>query len=223
MAYDSARNQIVLFGGRGDDGFLYNDTWTWDGTGWTKAAPAHSPPARERSTMAYDPARGQVVLFGGDGGPGNDTWTWDGTDWAQLAPEHSPAGRYWGAVAYDAARGRVVLFGGCYAPLFGDTWTWDGIDWSLMTSGWMRLGLRAGPPGTIVSIRGSGFAGAETVRVTFADSVAGRTVLGDVQTNYDGEFSMQVTIPLNASPGRQRVKAKGLATGEIAKRVFTVS
>ncbi len=71
--------RVVLFGGDG-----YGDTWTWDGTDWTKRTPAHSPSIREAHAMAYDVASGQV-LFGG-GGYGyppyqGDTWTWDGTDW----------------------------------------------------------------------------------------------------------------------------------------------
>jgi hypothetical protein len=69
---------VVLFGGTARHGPL-GDTWTWDGSTWTKQAPATSPPAREFASMAYDPATGNLVLFGGDNaGPRsfNDTWTW---------------------------------------------------------------------------------------------------------------------------------------------------
>ncbi|TMC02071.1 MAG: hypothetical protein E6J41_31205 [Chloroflexi bacterium] len=37
MAYDAARGRVVLFGGAGDEPVL-NDTWLWDGVGWTRAA-----------------------------------------------------------------------------------------------------------------------------------------------------------------------------------------
>ena len=63
---------------------VFNDTWTWDGTTWTKQHPATSPPPGWSASMAYDAATGNVVLFGGDGGklnvrstpgPGDDlTW-----------------------------------------------------------------------------------------------------------------------------------------------------
>ena len=46
MAYDAATGTIVLFGGyttQGHGGL--NDTWTWDGSTWTKQAPATHPPA----------------------------------------------------------------------------------------------------------------------------------------------------------------------------------
>ncbi len=42
MAYDAAREVIVLFGGRGVDGLL-GDTWWWDGERWTEVT-------KERST-----------------------------------------------------------------------------------------------------------------------------------------------------------------------------
>ena len=36
MAYDQARNRVVLFGGDGESGLL-GDTWEWDGRRWTRA------------------------------------------------------------------------------------------------------------------------------------------------------------------------------------------
>jgi hypothetical protein len=78
MAYDDARQRIVLFGGHHE--FVYlNDTWLWDGTNWTQSLPANSPPERYFPAMAYDSARQQTVLFGG-AGQGyyyNDTWISD--------------------------------------------------------------------------------------------------------------------------------------------------
>jgi hypothetical protein len=59
-------DRVVLFGGGWDEGF--GETWSWDGTTWTRLAAAISPPAREGYAMA---TRGDtVVLFGG----GDDTW-----------------------------------------------------------------------------------------------------------------------------------------------------
>jgi hypothetical protein len=133
MAFDAAHNQIVLFGGCCDarDNFL-NETWTWDGTNWTKQSPTNSPSARYDAAMAYDAAHSQVVLFGGVNNGGlNDTWTWDGTNWTKQSPTNSPSARYNPAMAYDAASGQVVLFGGCCDAginLLNDTWTWDGTN-----------------------------------------------------------------------------------------------
>ena len=82
MAYDAATGTVVLFGGLNRKGSLaFNGTWTWDGTTWTKQAPATSPPARWGAAMTYDAATGNVVMFGGVdprlGGPVyRGTWTW---------------------------------------------------------------------------------------------------------------------------------------------------
>jgi hypothetical protein len=99
MAYDAARQRVVLFGGYG-----LADTWEWDGTTWVQRNPVTNPGWRRYHAMAYHEARRRVVLTGDF--LAGDTWEWDGTDWQQVS---SRGGM--GAMAYDAARQRVVLFG----------------------------------------------------------------------------------------------------------------
>src|SRR6266545_4424509 len=80
VAYDSARQRLVLFGGGVTFGGLFDDTWEWDGTAWTQRAPTVMPSLREAFGMAYDRVRGRVVLFGGidlTGTVFGDTWAWD--------------------------------------------------------------------------------------------------------------------------------------------------
>ena len=96
---------------------MFNGTWTWNGTTWTKQSPATSRPARyfaARWPTTRPPATS--VLFGGDGTTrtrSSDTWTFDGSTWTQQFPADQPAGRGFGAsMAYDAATGNIVLFGG---------------------------------------------------------------------------------------------------------------
>ncbi len=124
MTYDDARNLILLWGGLGGQDVcdLLNDTWTWNGSSWTRKSPSGSPPAGNYPSMAYDAAHGVVVLFAG-----GQTWTWDGATWTQPQPSTSPPARGDGAMAFDAALGKVVLFSGIFAP--NDTWTWDGTTW----------------------------------------------------------------------------------------------
>ena len=84
MAYDDARQQVVLFGGLDQTGSAIDQTWTWDGLRWIRVLPEQYPPARSRAAMAYDAAAGKIVLFGGEDGHGvlfGDTWTWDGSTW----------------------------------------------------------------------------------------------------------------------------------------------
>jgi hypothetical protein len=227
MAYDAERGEVVLFGGHAASNF-FGDTWTWDGTDWTQQIPAHSPSRRFGMGMAYDAARGQLVLFGGYNGTSpflGDTWTWGGTDWTKLTPVHSPSARSDMGVAGDVAHGQVVLFGGAsYGGVYlDDTWTWDGLDWTQLFTGSIVVTPRSGPPGTVVQVQGAGFAGDEVVRLMFVDSTQGKVFITKVRADADGAFTAQATIPLDAPPGRQHVKAKGLTSGEIAKRSFTIT
>jgi len=140
MAYDSARQVAVLWGGYGDETtgeWELNDTWEWDGASWTERA-VEGPGARIWAVMTYDAARGECVLLGGYvyGQPG--TWTWDGEAWTQRAA-------YWGApqscITYDAVRQRVVYAyqGGTFGWSIRE---WDGQSWSAPVSGppgWQEL------------------------------------------------------------------------------------
>jgi hypothetical protein len=147
MAYDAARQRVVLFGGQiGKASNVYtNDTWGWDGGAWTQVADT-GPGPRVDCGLAYDDSRQRVVLFGGFWfGPDlarssylSDTWEWDGAEWTQIA-DIGPTPRTACALTYDTVRQRVVLFGGSgpeppatvLSPtLRGDTWEWDGTEWT---------------------------------------------------------------------------------------------
>jgi hypothetical protein len=83
MAYDGARQRVVLFGG--SSGKFLGDTWTWDGVTWVQQE-VTGPSARGGiPSMDYDTDRKRVVLFGGwdDTGPVSDVWEWDGKRWSQ--------------------------------------------------------------------------------------------------------------------------------------------
>lgn len=129
MAYDSARQRVVLYG---------KGTWEWDGAVWTQRYPPQSPPARERTALAFDEARQRVVLFGGSaGGLLDDTWEWDGQTWLARSPVMKPSPRYGHRMAYDPARRRVMLVGGWHSgSFFGtvDIWEWDGATWTERTT-----------------------------------------------------------------------------------------
>jgi hypothetical protein len=120
MAYDAARDQVVLFGGS-TSGATLGDTWLWDGSAWNEVTPAVSPPVRAAHVMAFDPVRQRVVLFGGNGR--NDTWEWDGTSWLQRSPTTPPPVQARPAMVWDAARQRVFLYG-------SDNFEWDGSQWT---------------------------------------------------------------------------------------------
>jgi hypothetical protein len=137
MAYDAAQGQVVLFGGLATVSSRLGDTWLWNGSNWTQASPANSPPARASGVMVYDAATSQIVLFGGVNAGGSDigdTWLWNGTDWTQATPANSPSPRDDYAMVYDAAHGEVVLFGGASNGTYlNDTWVWNGTNWTQLS------------------------------------------------------------------------------------------
>ncbi len=137
MAFDSVRQQTLLFGGITSGGALLDDTWEWNGRGWSRLG-SNPPTGRFGHAMAYDSARRRVVLFGGSdsSGPLDETWDFDGSTWSKLSPLTRPRGRTSHALAYDKKRDRVVMFGGVSAGVrMGDTWEWDGFDWKQIAIG----------------------------------------------------------------------------------------
>jgi len=138
MAYDAARQRVVLFGGNTSlTGVYVGDTWQWNGVNWLQSTPSASPVPREGHAMTYDSVRQQVVLFGGrtQATTFGDTWEWNGSSWAARFSVHIPSPRSYHALAYDDARQRVVLFAGLgigAIPL-AETWEWDGTDWTQLT------------------------------------------------------------------------------------------
>jgi hypothetical protein len=115
--------EIVLFGGHDGVGWL-DDTWIWNGTAWTKAAPPEGPSGRLFHAMAVVGPR--LVLFGGWGseGPLGDTWMWNGSTWTDSLSTFGPPAR--ANHALTAAGDEMVLFGGTNDLSSGtsmaDTW-----------------------------------------------------------------------------------------------------
>lgn len=131
MAYDSANEVTVLFGGK--TGPEENDTWTYDLglNSWKNMAPAGAPPSRMSQSMSFDEAHGMTILFGGYSGGGmvNDTWSYNITanNWVRKGLNGGPDARENQAMDYDPTMQRTVLFGGWSysSPDKSDTWSYD--------------------------------------------------------------------------------------------------
>src|SRR5919202_6443541 len=78
MAYDAARQRVVLFGGDTSVG-RQSDTWEWDGRAWAEVADT-GPSARSLHDIVYDDARQRLGLFCGKNGHGGcgETRGWGG-------------------------------------------------------------------------------------------------------------------------------------------------
>jgi N-acetylneuraminic acid mutarotase len=159
MTYDTEHHQTLLFGGQSgassgcsttpdqlNPNHLCNDTWTFDGSGWTRQLAPNSPPYRSLAAMAFDPESHQTVLYGGfsDQNTLGDTWTWDGLTWTQQSPTSSPPPLESAVMGWDAAHHQLILFGGegngpSGPQLFDETWSWTG-------SSWQQLQPQTSPP-----------------------------------------------------------------------------
>lgn len=150
MAFDAARNVVVLLGG-----FTSNETWEFDGAVWQQRSPVQSPPARVRAAFAWSPVVGKCVLFGGLGA-GNaelgDTWTWDGTAWQQLLAVGAPSARQGAAMVFDAAHQKLVLCGGGQHMAPATTWFEDTYHVDLLAGQATYTPFGAGCPGPTAQV-----------------------------------------------------------------------
>ena len=134
MGPDSAHHQIVLFGGAtdGTEFSAVNDTYTWDGTNWTKQTPSTVPSAAFGASIADGPTG--PILFGGvdaTGTPLGQTYLWNGSNWFALNPPIVPPARAFASMVFDVQTGTTILFGGFNeGGSLTDTWQWDGSQWT---------------------------------------------------------------------------------------------
>jgi hypothetical protein len=130
MAYDSANNKVVLFGGIITGGIDNDETWLYDTASntWTQKMPSTKPTARAYHTMVYDSANNKIVLFGGhDTDYDDETWLYDTAfnTWTQMNPTIKPSARQTLEMEYDSANNKVILFGGTDGTRMDDTWVYD--------------------------------------------------------------------------------------------------
>jgi hypothetical protein len=133
LSYDGYN--VVMFGGRPEAGEPLNDTWSWNGTAWSKKAPSTVPSARYKHKLAHlASSTPKAVMFGGTTvlGMTDDTWVWNGhsgtLNWVKANSTFNPAPRI--DHAFAGNDGYCALFGGkTTATLLGDTWLFNGTQW----------------------------------------------------------------------------------------------
>jgi hypothetical protein len=128
MAYDAIRDEVVMFGGRGDERD-WDDTWIWDGSDWTEREVERAPFRRYGAATAFDENRGVIVVHGGMSTwrVFDDTWAWDGERWRELhcpADVSTPGPRHHHAATYDPATRTTMMFGGSTPTRFRTSDQW---------------------------------------------------------------------------------------------------
>lgn len=129
VAYDSANNRLVVFGGASTSGDN-NDVWVLsnaNGQGgtptWTQLAPSGTLPAvRDSNSTVYDPKYNRLTIFGGSssGGILQDAWVLTNANglggtpvWTQLGPFSLYAeARYGHTGVYNPKTKKMTIYGG---------------------------------------------------------------------------------------------------------------
>ena len=149
LAYDAARDRIMLFAGRRRPDLL-NDVWEWDGTRWHEIANAGLDRTQHAATI-YDPRRRRVVMYGPNY-QSRQLWEWDGGKW-NLIDGAAPEGI--GLELAALAGGELILL--VRGPLAetrppAQAWAWTGTTWQQREAGPAWANLQAStstPDGTI--------------------------------------------------------------------------
>ncbi|MGF1468489.1 MAG: Kelch repeat-containing protein [Sandaracinaceae bacterium] len=151
-AHDTARDRMLVFGGRVPDpgvGFQnFDDLWAYDlGTDTWRSVPTRGigPSPRSSAIAAYDADRDRLIVFGGN--VSTSAFSLQGTssgyaldlesgEWTEIAPTGDAPGPrlFHGSVV---AGDRLYVYGGTPSfggPFYGDLWALD-----LTTDTWRRI------------------------------------------------------------------------------------
>jgi hypothetical protein len=169
--YDSATDQMIVFGGVQDSAAALNDVWAEeqvvaDGqaaqvtTNWVQIFPTGTAPsARFGHSAYYDSFSNRMMLFGGANTSTtclNDVWALNDANsslgapaWFAMNPSGTlPLARMNHSAVYDSARNVLIAFGGtnCAGGYFSDVWTLSNANGEGGTPRWTKLSPSGAPP-----------------------------------------------------------------------------
>ncbi len=129
IAYDAARQRVVLFGGVDNANTELDDLWSWTGSTWTRLSA--STGGRVTGTDIFATPADVFSIS-----PVGRVQRLVGTQWVPVNDAATTPNRTLAAYAYDSARGRLVRFGGGAGPgqAARETWEFDGQAWTLASS-----------------------------------------------------------------------------------------
>ena len=143
LVYDSKRGRTVMFGGAGRPNERLTDTWSWDGSDWTRLADL---PMTDNAPQyaAYDPMQDRILTFEPTGYVNTrEMLFFDGNGWSQRTITNAELPMT-GPLAYFAPQGHLILFGDELDSLSHpvnsvggppSTWAWNGSDWQKLDVG----------------------------------------------------------------------------------------
>jgi hypothetical protein len=143
IAYDRARDKVVLYGGNvlaaDEESFeLRDDTWEFDGLQWKRVATGSNPKVA-KPILEYDATRNQLLLVGlNETGTAKVMYRYASADeaWVALTPATMPTCVNDGHMVYREDTEKVLFFGGVCAtgtPALEEGFEWDGSNWTKIT------------------------------------------------------------------------------------------
>jgi N-acetylneuraminic acid mutarotase len=212
--------RAIVIGGQGSSGkplggaAIYSpgsNTWAAGGT-------FAGPRALASSDVLYS---GKLVLAGGFGGNGNtvlssaDLYTPNGSSgtWTTLAAMPAARGR---PMAMRLSNGKDLLAGG-WADDLSSVSLQSAVLYAPDPHPSFNLAPGFGAPGATVRATGGGFTPNEPMKIYWES-----TVLATSVANGNGGFTVDVTIPADATVGGHIMKAVGQTSKRVAYRWFAV-
>lgn len=139
MAYDAARQRVVLAGGlsvSGQNFAFLDDTYEWDPVVGAWSSGARLPSATRGHGMAYDAILGGVLVLAVGVSGRLSLLRYDGTGWQAIPTATTPTPQLGFGLVFDSRRDRLVTFGGSSLLQVQEaTWEWDRADWARVGGG----------------------------------------------------------------------------------------
>jgi hypothetical protein len=135
VAFDAASGRL-LHGGGASQG-TSNDTYVYDGHGWSRLPTAAQTRSAGGQYAVLDERAGKVLMLEPDAAVASNsnpqavTEVWESGRWTLVHPAHLPPIYNWGAIAWDPSlNAAIYVSGSAGADDPGAMWSWDGSDWS---------------------------------------------------------------------------------------------
>jgi hypothetical protein len=133
LAYDEARNELLLLGMNETDGDT--EMYRLVSGSWQAVTPEDLPACVNLGSMVYQRHNQRVLFVGGqcaNGGFDDLSFEWDGNNWTDLEPDSTQGILSGFGLAYDQARRETVLFGGFDFGVSGATFVFRNGSWDLV-------------------------------------------------------------------------------------------
>ncbi len=141
MVWDSVDQEVLLYGGEGNDGSYLGDLWAYSPAkgSWTAlACSGNGPGARGGAGVAWNGSQMFILDGLGASGPLSDFWAYSpAAGWSRIAPTTPLGARAYPAMSWNSKDGRLYVFGGLKGNAQqGDFYAYaPGSGWSAITPG----------------------------------------------------------------------------------------